>query len=90
MPGAIYLKVGIWGTDGGGHLHSKNHPVLYKQQLRMHENCIIVLHVNILTGVAHWLLGPHDTLPCVLMFCNSNYALLKKHTLNKLLLESKW
>ena len=31
MPGAIYLKVGIWGTDGGGHLHSKNHPVLYKQ-----------------------------------------------------------
>jgi len=26
-PGAIYLKFGIWGTDVGGHLHSKNRPV---------------------------------------------------------------
>jgi len=26
-PGAIYL----WGTDSGGRLHSKNHPVSYKQ-----------------------------------------------------------
>jgi len=21
MPGTIYLKFGMWGTDGGGHLH---------------------------------------------------------------------
>jgi len=27
-------------------------------KLRMRENCIIVLPVNILTGVACWLLGP--------------------------------
>jgi len=30
-PGAIDLKFGIWGTDVGGHLHSKNRPVSYKQ-----------------------------------------------------------
>jgi len=30
-PGAIYLKFGIWGADVGGHLHSKNHLVSYKQ-----------------------------------------------------------
>jgi len=45
-PGVIYMKFGMWGTDGGGHLHSKNHPVSYK--LRIRENCIIVLPVNIL------------------------------------------
>ena len=27
MPGAILLQFGMWGTDGGGHLYSKNHPV---------------------------------------------------------------
>ena len=31
------------------------------------ENDIFVLPVNILTGVARRLLGPHDTLPCVLI-----------------------
>ena len=29
--GAIYLKFEMWSTDGGGHLHSKNCPVSYKQ-----------------------------------------------------------
>ena len=28
IPGAIKLKFGMWGTDGGGNLHSKNRPVL--------------------------------------------------------------
>jgi len=32
IPGAIYLKFETWGTDSGGHLHSKNRLVLYKQQ----------------------------------------------------------
>ena len=32
------------------------------------ENDVFVLPVNILTGVARRLLGPHDTLPCVLIF----------------------
>ena len=31
------------------------------------ENCFFVLYVNILTGVASWLLGPHNILPCVLI-----------------------
>ena len=31
------------------------------------ENDVFVLPVNILTGVARRLLGPHDTLPCVLI-----------------------
>jgi len=30
-PGVIYLKFDMWGTDGGGHLQSKNRPVSYKQ-----------------------------------------------------------
>jgi len=30
-PGAIYWKFEIWGTDVGGHLHSKNRLVSYKQ-----------------------------------------------------------
>ena len=30
-PDAIYLKFGIWGTEIGGHFHSKNRPVSYKQ-----------------------------------------------------------
>ena len=33
----------------------------------MCENDVFVLPVNILTGVARRLLGPHDTLPCVLI-----------------------
>ena len=35
----------------------------------MCENDVFVLPVNILTGVARQLLGPHDTLPCVLITC---------------------
>ena len=31
------------------------------------KNWVFVLPVNILTGVARWLLGRHDTLPCVLI-----------------------
>ena len=33
----------------------------------MLENCIFVLPVNILTGVVRRLLGPHNTLSCVLI-----------------------
>ena len=36
-------------------------------ELRRCENCVFFLPVNILTGVTRWLLGPHDTLPCVLI-----------------------
>ena len=43
--------------------------VLFHQgstELRRCENCVFVLPVNILTGVARRLLGPHD-IPCVLI-----------------------
>ena len=37
-------------------------------ELRKCEYCVFFLPVNILTGVARWLLGPHDTQPCVLIY----------------------
>ena len=44
--------------------------VLFHQgstELQMCENCVSFLPVNIFTGVARRLLGPHDSLPCVLI-----------------------
>ena len=54
--------------------------VLFHQgstELRRCENCIFFLPVNILTGVARWLLGPHDTLPCVLIPYNYSFNWFK-------------
>ena len=45
----------------------------------MCENDVFVLPVNILTGVARQLLGPHDTLPCVLIYCMVSSCLLLYH-----------
>ena len=48
--------------------------VLFHQgitELRRCENCVFFLPVNILTGVARRLLGPHNTLPCVLIYIYS-------------------
>ena len=45
--------------------------VLFHQgstELQRCENCVFFLPVNILTGVTRQLLGPHDTLPCVLIY----------------------
>ena len=45
--------------------------VLFHQgstELQRCENCIFFLPVNTLTGVMRRLLGPHDTLPCVLIY----------------------
>ena len=44
--------------------------VLFHQgitELQRCDNCVFFLPVNILTGVVRRLLGPHDTLPCVLI-----------------------
>jgi len=45
--------------------------------LHINENRIIVRPVNILTGVVRQLLGPRNTLPCVLItpFCADNLTL---------------
>ena len=65
---AILLKFGMWSAEVGGSVHSKNR--LGSTELRRCENCIFFLPVNILTGVACRLLGPHDTLPCVfVLYC---------------------
>ena len=59
----ISLKCGIWSTEVGGSVHSKNRLV---SPCRQHRGAKIafsfVFPVNILTGVARRLLGPHDTL----------------------------
>ena len=66
----ISLKFGMWTTDGGGHVHSKNVSFCKgNMELRMHENCIFFLPVNTLT-IACRLLEAHNTLPCVLMNMN--------------------
>ena len=60
---AISLKFGMWGAEVEGVSTVKI--VLFHQgstELRRCENCVFFLPVNILTGVACRLLGPHDTL----------------------------
>ena len=65
---AILLKFGMWSTEVGGRVHSKNRLVSSRQhRATVAQKYVFVLSVNILMGVAHWLLGPHDTLPCVLV-----------------------
>ena len=62
-PEAISLKFGI-----GRHVHSKNRLVSSRQHRATEVRiCIFVLPVYILTDVVRRLLGPHDTLLCVLI-----------------------
>ena len=68
MPEAISLKFGMWSAEGGGNLHSKiclvssrQHRATEVQKLRFLSSC------QYTHGVARRLLGPHDTLPCVLI-----------------------
>ena len=70
---AIPLEFGTWSTEVGGRVHSKNHPVSSRQHraTEVRKLCF-VLPVKKLTGVACWLLGPHDTLPCVLLMWHSS------------------
>ena len=60
----------MWSAEVGGHVHSK-HRLVSSRQHRATEvqKLHFFLPVNILMGVAHRLLGPHDTLPCVLILC---------------------
>ena len=71
---AISLKFGMWSSEVGGHVHSKDRLVLSRStELRRCEKCVFFLPVNILMGVARWLLGLHDTLPCVLISQTNHY-----------------
>ena len=67
---AISLKFGMWSAEGGGSVHSKIRVVSSRQhratevrKLRFLSSC------QYTHGVARRLLGPHDTLPCVLIIC---------------------
>ena len=49
--------------------------VLFHQgsiELRRCKNCIFVLPVSILMGIVRRILGPHDTLPCVLILVDNH------------------
>ena len=68
MPEAISLKFEMWSAEGGGNLHSKiclvssrQHRATEVRKLRFLSSC------QYTHGVARRLLGPHDTLPCVLI-----------------------
>ena len=68
MPEAISLKFGMWSTEVGGNVHSKiclvssrQHRATEVRKLRFLSSC------QYTHGVARRLLGPHDTLPCVLI-----------------------
>ena len=77
MPEAISLKFRIWSTEVGGNVHSKiclvssrQHRVRKVRKVRFLSSC------QYTHGVARRLLGPHDTLPCVLMI-GSNRMIFK-------------
>ena len=68
MPEVISLKFGMWSTEVGGNLHSKiclvssrQHRATEVRKLRFVSSC------QYTHGIARRLLGPHDTLPCVLI-----------------------
>ena len=72
MPEAISLKFGMWSTEVGGNVHSKiclvssrQHKATEVRKLRFLSSC----QYTCTHGVARRLLGPHDTLPCVLIVC---------------------
>ena len=64
--------------------------VLFHQgstELRRCENCVFFLPVDILTGVTRQLLGPHDTLPCVLIYgCGMPHEVSWLHNLSSCML----
>ena len=83
----ISLKFGMWSTEVGGNVHSKiclvssrQHRATEVRKLRFLSSC------QYTHGVAHWLLGPHDTLPCVLIHESSktfNNSRMPLHTILK-------
>ena len=77
MPEAISLKFGMWSTEVGGNVYSKiclvssrQHRATEVRKLRFLSSC------QYTHGVARRLLGPHDTLPCVLIIPRNRPALI--------------
>ena len=69
MSKAISLKFGMWSTEGGGNVHSNIRLVSSRQHIATEVRKLRFLSSCQYThGVARRLLGPHDTLPCALMY----------------------
>ena len=66
---AISLKFGMWSTEVGESVHSKTRLVSSRQHraTEVRQLCFLSSCQYTHAGVARWLLGPHDTLPCVLI-----------------------
>ena len=65
---AISLKFGMWSAEGGGSVHSKKRLISSRKHRATEVRKLrFFLPANILTGVTRPLLGPHNTLPCVLI-----------------------
>ena len=77
-PEAILLKFGMCSAAVGGHVHIKNRLVSSRKHRATEVRKLhFFLPVNILTGVMRRLLGPHDTLPCVLILIKNTQAVKK-------------
>ena len=68
----------MWSTEGGGSVHSKNRLVSSRQHRAMEVRKLRFLSsCQYTTGVARRLLGPHDTLPCVLITVFTDEAVIE-------------
>ena len=68
---AISLQFGMWSTEVGGSVHSKNRLVLSRQHRATEvQKCVFVLPVNILTGVAPASWAARHTTMCLDTSCS--------------------
>ena len=68
MPEVLLLNFGMWSTEVGGSVHSKIRLVSSRQHRATEVRKLHFLSSCRYTHrVARRLLGPHDTLPCVLI-----------------------
>ena len=66
-PFAISLKFGMWSTEVGGIVHSKNRLVSSRQHRATEVRKLRFLLPVKDVARRGFLIGPHDTLPCVLI-----------------------
>ena len=69
MAKEIFFKFGMWGSLPGGHLCSKTSSNQMKDHgaTKVWKSCILS-SCQYTHGVVRRLLGPYDTLPCVLIY----------------------
>ena len=74
----ILLKFGMWCTEVGGRVHSKNRLVSSRQHraTEMRKLCFC----SSCQYIARRLLGPHNTLPCVLISLSVIISIIHRHS----------